>query len=109
MSFVTPEDGWPYPDYDNDDYIDLREGREDLVIDLTAEPDEELLALHHAAPYLFDELSPFEREVVGSRFGFGGYDEQRMKDLHQSTGKSREELKEALGSGLGKIRKRLNP
>jgi DNA-directed RNA polymerase sigma subunit (sigma70/sigma32) len=91
-SYVWPsDDGWPYPDT----------ARE--VIDPNGDLDEDLIWLR-MKPHLLDGLDPLERQVIAARFGFGGQPIRSMKELHADTGLARSELREALGSGLAKLR-----
>jgi DNA-directed RNA polymerase sigma subunit (sigma70/sigma32) len=91
-SYVWPsDDGWPYPDT----------ARE--VVDLGADLDEDLIWLR-MQPHLLDRLAPLERQVIAARFGLGGQPIRSMKELHAETGLARSELREALGSGLAKLR-----
>ena len=96
MSFLWPnEDGWPYPDAERD------------LIDFDTELDDDSLALRAPSPHFFDALNPLEREVITSRFGLGGVPVRTMKQLHADLGLPREDLRQALGSGLGKLRRQL--
>ena len=91
-SYVWPsDDGWPYPDT----------ARE--VVDPDAELDEDLIWLR-MRPHLIDALDPLERKVIAARFGLGGEPIRSMKQLLADTGVARSELREALGSGLAKLR-----
>jgi DNA-directed RNA polymerase sigma subunit (sigma70/sigma32) len=93
-SFLWPnEDGWPYPD----------PGKE--LVDLDYELDEDSLLLK--APHVFDSLDPIERHVIASRFGLNGTPVRTMKQLHSDLGMPRADLRDALGSGLGKLRAKL--
>ena len=90
-SFWATDDGWPYADTVDD------------AMELDGEPDDELLSLmtsHH----LLDGLSETERNVVAARFGLGGQPVCTMKELQASTGMPRDVLRNALGSGLEKLR-----
>ena len=91
---LDDEDGWPYPD-----------GLDDLA-DPTSEIDEDLMDLHQALDHLLDDLDPLERAVIAGRYGIGG-PELSVKQIRERTGCSHAQLREALGSGLGKIRERL--
>lgn len=88
------EDGWPYPD-----------GADD-VADPSSEIDEDLMDLHHALGHLLDGLTPLEQAVIAGRYGIGG-PELTVKQIRDRTGCTHVQLREALGSGLGKIRARL--
>ena len=95
-TFVWPaEDGWPYPD------------SPDEVIDLDSEADDDLLNVTATAEHLLDRLNPLEREVVRSRFGLGGHPERSMRELVLETGLPRADLRDALGTGLAKLRAQL--
>ena len=95
-TFLWPaEDGWPYPDT----------GPE--VADPQGEVDEDLLCLHARSSHLFDALDPMERQVITQHYGLDGRQPCSMKELHHETGISRAALREALGSGLGKLRSSL--
>ena len=94
-TFVWPtDDGWPYPDSSPDE------------IDLDGEADDDLLGLSVSSTHLLASLSPLEREVVTSRFGLG-CQERTMRQLAVQTGRPRAELRDALGSGLAKLRTQL--
>jgi DNA-directed RNA polymerase sigma subunit (sigma70/sigma32) len=96
MSTYWPtEDGWPYADVEQEE------------ADLGAEYDDDLLSLRAGPPHLFDDLDPLERQVIESRFGLGGAPVRSMKQLQHDTGMARADLREALGSGLGKLRSHL--
>ena len=96
MSTYWPtEDGWPYADVEREE------------ADPEAELDDDLLSLRAGSSHLFDDLDPLERQVVESRFGLGGAPVRSMKQLQHDTGVPRADLREALGSGLGKIRSHL--
>ena len=95
-TFMWPaEDGWPYPDT----------GPE--VADPQGEVDEDLLSLLARSSHLFDSLDAVERRVITQHYGLDGQRPCSMKQLHTETGMSRAELRDALGSGLGKLRSRL--
>lgn len=95
--FLWPsEDGWPYPD-------DAAE-----LVDHELEIDDDLLSLRYPPHDLLANLAPLERLVVGARFGLGGVPVRSMKQLHLDTGRARSELRDALGSGLSKLRVELS-
>lgn len=95
-TFLWPaEDGWPYPDT----------GPE--VADPQGEVDVDLLDIHARSPRLFAALDAVERQVITRHYGLDGAQPCSMKQLHNETGMSRAELREALGSGLGKLRMQL--
>lgn len=94
-TFLWPaEGGWPYPDT----------GRE--VADPQAEMDDDVVSLHAASAHLFDGLSDVERQVIAAHYGLDGHTACSMKELHTQMGMSRAELRDVLGSGLGKLRDR---
>ena len=93
-SFLWPaEDGWPYPD-----------AEDDVTPDLAAEPDDDVLALHALPRRAFERLGPLEREVLDARFGLEGHPVRTMKELHAELGVPRSDLRDALGSGIAKLR-----
>src|SRR4051812_33840618 len=95
-SFLWPnDDGWPYPDVERE------------LVDLESEPDDDLMLLRTTPGGVFDGLEPLERQVVNARFGLGGEPVRSMKQLHAALGLPRAELRQALGSGLTKLRARL--
>ena len=95
-TFVWPaDDGWPYPD------------SADEAVDLDSEADDDLLSVKATAEHLLDRLNPLEREVVRSRFGLGGHPERSMRELVVETGLARADLRDALGTGLAKLRSQL--
>jgi DNA-directed RNA polymerase sigma subunit (sigma70/sigma32) len=96
-SFVWPsEDGWPYPD------------TVDEWADQSADIDDDLLWLRTGPAHLFDALDPLEKRVIMGRFGLNGMAPQSMKQLHSDLGLPRADLREALGSGLAKLRTQLS-
>jgi DNA-directed RNA polymerase sigma subunit (sigma70/sigma32) len=95
-SYVWPnEDGWPYPD----------SGAE--WVDQEGDIDDDILSLRLAPPHLLDDLEPLERQVITSRFGLYGTPARSLKQLHNELGVPRADLRDALGSGLAKLRTRL--
>jgi RNA polymerase nonessential primary-like sigma factor len=95
-TFVWPtDDGWPYPDSPEE------------AVDLDGEADDDLLNLTATPQHLLDQLSPLEREVLCARFGLAGHQEQSMRQLVTATGLPRADLRDALGSGLSKLRTQL--
>jgi DNA-directed RNA polymerase sigma subunit (sigma70/sigma32) len=109
LAFLTAEDdawpsddGWPYPD--DDAVTDERD-----LADPDADVDDDLVALHAVAPHLFDDLEPLERRVVIARFGLDGRPARSMRDLALELGRSRADLRVALGGGLEKLRSHLRP
>jgi DNA-directed RNA polymerase sigma subunit (sigma70/sigma32) len=95
-TFWTTEDGWPYPDAVQD------------WVDLQYEADDDLLNLRVPPPHLYDGLDPLERQIINARFGLGGTPVRTMKQLLVDTGLAREDLRQALGSGLAKLRTQLS-
>lgn len=93
-SYWPTEDGWPYADV---------EGEE---VDLASGVDDDLMCLRAERPHLFDDLEPLERQVVFARFGLG-QPERSMKQLHHELGVPRTELRDALATGLDKLRRHL--
>lgn len=92
-TFLWPEEGgWPYPD----------SGPE--ITDPDGEVDDDMLSLLAGSTHLFDHLEPMERQVITDRYGLNGHAPCSMKELHHRTGLSRAELRDVLGSGLGKLR-----
>lgn len=95
-TFLWPADGgWPYPDT----------GPE--TIDPQAEVDDDLLSLNAGSAHLLDGLDDVERRVITGHYGLSGHPVCTMRQLHQDTGMTRAELRDALGSGLEKLRDRL--
>ncbi len=95
-SYVWPsDDGWPYPDV---------EGEEASVDEAY---DEDALVLRAAPPHLFDQLDPFELKVVTAHYGLDGSPPRSMKQLHTDLGLTRAAVRDALASGLAKLRQRL--
>jgi RNA polymerase nonessential primary-like sigma factor len=88
------DEGWPYDD-----------GRG--AADDTVEFDDELVSLHAAAPHLFDDLEPVERQVLAGRFGLDGGPARSLKELQQELGLPRRDLREAYAGGLAKLRSHL--
>lgn len=99
-SYLWPGDtGWPTP---------VREEVEPFdVVDPEAELDVDALSLHAPPPHLFDDLTALERTVLGARFGIDGDRVRSMKQLHHELGLSRHEVRDALETGLAKLRSRL--
>ena len=95
-TFVWPaEDGWPYPD-------DLAE-----VSDHTADMDDDLVSLQAGSLHLLSELDDAERRVVTAHYGLDGRAPRSMKELRNETGMSRSEVRQALATGLEKLRSRM--
>lgn len=96
QTFLWPaEGGWPYPDTGTE------------VADPQAEVDDDLLSLSAGSAHLLDGLDETERQVIARHYGLGGRPACTMKELHDQTGLSRAALREALGSGLCKLRVQL--
>ena len=94
-SFVWPnDDGWPYPDT----------GREEE--DLSDEYDDDALSIR-APAHIFDTLDALEQAVIRARYGLDGSPERSLKQLQSDLGVPRTELRDALGSGLSKLRSQL--
>ncbi|MGI8684280.1 MAG: hypothetical protein ACR2MO_04190 [Acidimicrobiales bacterium] len=95
-TFLWPaEGGWPYPDTAHE------------LPDPQGEVDDDLLSLHAGSLHLLDRLDETERRVIASHYGLGGRPPCTMKQLHNETGMSRAQLRDVLGSGLGKLRVQL--
>ena len=95
MSYVWPsDDGWPYPDTERE------------TIDLSGEVDDDALCVR-LTPSLLNSLDPLERVLIASRYGLGGTPVRTMKQLHSDLGLPRDQLRNALGSGLAKLRSQL--
>jgi RNA polymerase primary sigma factor len=90
------DDGWPYPDLPG---VDLPDPDGDI--------DDETLSLRAAPPHLFERLEPFERQVIFAHYGLEGSPPLSMKELHHRTGLPRAQLREALATGLAKLRSSL--
>ena len=94
-SFLWPnDDGWPYPD----------SGREEE--DLSDEYDDDALSIR-APAHMFDTLDALEQAVIRARYGLDGSPERSLKQLQSDLGVPRTELRDALGSGLSKLRSQL--
>ncbi len=97
MTYLWPnEDGWPCPD-----------GASAETVDLDQSVDDDALVLRAAPPHLFDDLEPLERQVVRAHYGLDGSPPRSMKELRTDLGLPRAEVREALVSGLTKLRARL--
>jgi DNA-directed RNA polymerase sigma subunit (sigma70/sigma32) len=88
------DEGWPYDDGNG------------ATAD-TVELDDDLVSLHAAAPHLFDDLEPVERQVVSARFGLDGGPPRSLKELQRELGLPRQDLRVAYADGLAKLRKHL--
>lgn len=93
-SFWATDDGWPYAD------------TPDEVVEVDAEADDDRLSFE-SSRHLYDNLDPLEREVISARYGVGGKPVLSMKQLQLSTGLNRADLRDALVSGLTKLRTNL--
>ena len=92
-SYVWPsDDGWPYPDTEGE------------TIDFDGSIDDDVLSLRATPAHLFDGLDPLERAVIASRYGLDGGPARSMKQLQTELGVPRSDLRQALGSGLAKLR-----
>jgi DNA-directed RNA polymerase sigma subunit (sigma70/sigma32) len=76
------------------------------MVDPDGEVDLDVVCLH-ADRHLLDDLSPLERTVVQARFGLRGIPERSMKQLHTDLGLTRHQVRDALESGLAKLRTHL--
>ncbi|MGH9189779.1 MAG: hypothetical protein ACRD0Q_07075 [Acidimicrobiales bacterium] len=94
------DEGWPYPD-------GVETGSVPERPDLDSSIDDDALVLRAAPPHLFDRLEPLERQVITSHYGLAGDPPLTMKQLHNEWGLPRADLREALASGLAKLRTRL--
>lgn len=87
------DEGWPYSDIDDgtvaEDEIDLD------ILELRADP--------HA----YDSLTSLERDALALRYGFGGNRPMSMKEVARSLDLTYSETREALGTAISKLRKRL--
>ena len=92
-AYVWPDEaGWPYPDAERE------------LPDASGDVDDDALLLRAAPAHLFDRLEPLERQVIAAHYGLDGTPARTMKQLHHETGLSRADLREALASGLAKLR-----
>jgi DNA-directed RNA polymerase sigma subunit (sigma70/sigma32) len=91
------DEGWPYDD-------GVRSFSE--MTDVT-EFDDELVSLHAAAPHLFDDLEPVERQILTARFGLDGGPARTLKELQRELGLPRDDLRAAYADGLAKLRRHL--
>ena len=95
-SFLWPNDeGWPYPDTVGE------------TADLDAVTDDDELSLRAAPTQLLEHLNPLERAVIAAHYGLAGQQPRTMKELHAEMGLPRAELRDALGTGLAKLRTEL--
>lgn len=99
-TYLWPGDsGWPTPESENVITGDFSDP--DGEVDLDA------VCLHAAQPHLLDDLSTLERTVVRARFSLEGAPERSMKELHTELGLTRHQVRDALESGLAKLRAHL--
>lgn len=89
------DDGWPYPDSERE------------VVDLDADVDDDLLQVKHESAHLLDGLEPLERRVISALYGLSGQPTRSFQQLHDEWGVPDDDLRSALGSGLGKLRMHL--
>jgi DNA-directed RNA polymerase sigma subunit (sigma70/sigma32) len=95
-SYLWPNDeGWPYPDTHGE------------TIDLDATADDEALCLRTAPAQVLSHLDPLERAIITAHYGLEGQEPRSMKQLHAEMGLPRAELRDALGTGLAKLRTEL--
>ncbi|HWH35791.1 MAG TPA: sigma factor-like helix-turn-helix DNA-binding protein [Acidimicrobiales bacterium] len=98
--YLWPGDsGWPTPESEVAAEGDLSDP--DSEVDLDA------VCLHAAQAHLLDDLSPLERTVVRARYRLDGAPERSMKELHSDLGLTRHQVRDALESGLAKLRAHL--
>ncbi|MDP8986750.1 MAG: hypothetical protein M3N11_00140 [Actinomycetota bacterium] len=98
--YLWPGDpGWPAPEADTTPVAE--------VSDPSGEIDLDAVCLHAAQAHLLDDLSPLERTVLVARFGLGGAPVRSIKELHADLGLTRHQVREALETGLSKVRARL--
>ena len=96
-SYIWPnDDGWPYPDSAAE------------LADPDAAADDDALLLKAAPSHMFDCLEPLERHVVTAHYGLDGGVPRSMKELHTELGLTRAEVRDALASGLAKLRTNLS-
>lgn len=89
------EDGWPYPDQDGS-WSGLANSDDGGL-------DDDIVSLHERSSHIFDHLTPIESMVVKGRYGIGG-PVRTIKQLRDESGYTHAELREAMGSGLAKLR-----
>jgi len=94
-SYWPTDDGWPYADPAPE------------LADPDSEVDDDLLNVQVGGTHLLDNLDPLERQVISAHYGLTG-PPRSMKELHSDLGLPRDELRGVLGSGLAKLRARLN-
>lgn len=94
LPLFPTDDGWPYPDPSR------REPSVDAEVDL------DLLGLQLGAR-AYSCLTEQERAALFLRFGIGGRDPLRTKELGPALGCTRAEARSLLGSAIAKMRLRL--
>jgi hypothetical protein len=91
-SFEWPaEEGWPYPDTEQE------------LIDPDGWIDDDAVAIRATPPRL-DALEPLERQVIVAHYGIDGSPPRTMKQLHHDLDVPRTDLRTALATGLAKLR-----
>ncbi len=90
--YLWPEDGWPYPDSKREQP------------DLDSNIDDDAMVVRGMGSRLFEFLEPLERQVITAHYGLDGSPPRTMKELHHEMGLPRADLREALASGLAKLR-----
>ena len=90
--YLWPEDGWPYPDPKTEQP------------DPAAAIDDDAMVLRGMGTKLLEFLDPLERQVITAHYGLDGTPPRTMKELHHDTGLPRADIREALATGLGKLR-----
>lgn len=98
-AYWPTDDGWPYADVEGE------------AVDVESLADDDLLSLRielNGAPghpsHLLSDLEQLEHEVIARRFGLEGRPPATMKQIQADLGVPRSELRDALGSGLAKLR-----
>jgi RNA polymerase primary sigma factor len=100
MTYLWPGDpGWPIPASETN--------LENDISDPGGEIDLDAVCLHAAQPHLLDDLSTLERTVLRARYGLDGAPVRSMKELHTELGLTRHQVRDALESGLAKVRTHL--
>ncbi len=93
--FMPSEDGWPYPDQDGSWFttVDSDDGG----------IDDDVVSLHERSNHILDHLTPIEALVVRARYGIGE-PVRTIKQIRDESGYTHAQLREAMGSGLAKLR-----
>ncbi len=100
MTYLWPGDpGWPTPESESIPEKDISDPGGEIDLDA--------VCLHAAQPHLLDELSALERTVLRARYGLDGATVRSMKELHADLGLTRHQVRDALESGLAKLRTHL--